>query len=148
MNCLSLPQVHCFVSTPFSLSANRTPVYFETGWAYKVLTKTNFMCLGLVYPHKKRKFTKGHFKGQERPYFYFWTQRVHIRSIFMTIRVGIIGIESTPGFRYGFSLYPPFKKTACFFWILCTILGFLPKIWLSKWSWFLKVGLRGVKSKK
>ena len=60
-----LSAVQWIVSNPFSLSANRTPVYFETGWAYKVLTKTNFMCLGLVYAHKKENLPKVTLKARK-----------------------------------------------------------------------------------
>ena len=59
------PSIQWIVSNPFSLSANRTPVYFETGWAYKVLTKTNFMCLGLVYAHKKENLPKVTLKARK-----------------------------------------------------------------------------------
>ena len=55
---VNFKKVQWIVSNPFSLSANRTQVYFETGWAYKVLTKTNFMCLGLIYAHKKENLKK------------------------------------------------------------------------------------------
>ena len=108
---------------------------------FYALFRLNFFTL-------KRKFAKGHFKGQKRPYLCFPTLSVFITSIYIASRADIVGMNSIPEFRYGSLLCPSFKNFACYYWLLAIILAFLPKTWLSKWPWFLKVGLRGVKSKK
>ena len=69
----------------------------------------------MLYKPLKRKFAKGHFKGQKRPYFCFPTLSVFIRSIYIASRADIIGMNSIPEFRYGSLLCPPFKKFACYY---------------------------------
>ena len=101
----------------------------------------------MLYKPPKRKFPKGHFKGQKRPHFHFSTLSLSLWSIFRASRVSSNDIKSIPEFRCGSLLYPPFKKIACYYWLMVIILAFLPKIWLSNWPWFLKVGQEGSNKK-
>ena len=135
------------VSNPFSLSANRTPPYLLCNciWRKMLLIWNNQDITKYLWVQEKFhlindiivKMTKVWILGKLS---LLW-------SIFMANRADIIGIGSIPEFRYRSLLYPPFKKTACYYFFPI-ILAFHPKIWLSKWPWSLKVGLRGVKSKK
>ena len=96
----------------------------------------------------KKKICQRPLPRPKRPYICFPTLSLPFWSIFRAKRIDINGIRIMPEVRYGFHLYTPFKKIACYYWNLGIILAFLPKNWLSKWSWFLKVGLRGAKLKK
>ena len=69
----------------------------------------------MLYEPSKRKFAKGHFKGQKRPYFCFSTLRVFIRSINIGTRGDTIDMASMLEFRYRSLLHPTFKKIACYY---------------------------------
>ena len=122
-----LPQ--CGLFSPFV----RTARFWVTEWGNQILTNMNFVGIDMLYKLQKRKFAKGHFKGQKRSLDCFYNQSMPTWSISPWKMKNEKVHESILECRYGSQLQTPLKKFACFYWIYGMRMAFVPKTRVSEW---------------
>ena len=103
-----LPQ--CGLFSPFV----RTARFWVTEWGNQILTNMNFIGIDMLYKLQKRKFAKGHFKGQKRSLDCFFNQSMPTWSISPWKMKNEKVHESILECRYGSQLQTPQKNLHVF----------------------------------
>ena len=101
-----------------------------------------------AFQHPKKKFCPRPLLRPKKAVLCFSTIILSIWSISMANRVIILGMQSIPEFRYGSLPYTQIKIFAFYCRFLGVKVTFLPKILVSEWPYFLKIGLGGTKWEK
>ena len=135
-----------YLNPPYSVSPYRTPIFLEAWSTYKILTKIKIVGTPMLYKPPKRKFDKGHSKGQKRSFFCISTKSICTRSIYIANKVDISDKNYFRTWTWLPSVFP-IKNICTLLWISWQNSGFSSKnlgFWVTlmsgNWSNRRKMG--------